>query len=45
MIIQYIETPQNYLEVGKTLTELTSGIISVEEAVQNLINLGKQGKE
>ena len=45
MIIQYIETPQNPLEVGKTLTELTSGIISVEEAVQNLINLGKQGKE
>ena len=44
MILQFIRA-QNYLTINTTLTELTSGIISVEEAVQNLINLGKQGKE
>ncbi len=45
MIIQYLDKSQNYLEVGKTLTELTSGNISVDEAIQILINLGKKGKE
>ena len=45
MILQYLEKSQNYLEVGKTLTELTSGNISVDEAVQTLINLGKKGKK
>ena len=42
MITQYLETSQNLLAINKTLTELTSGIISVDEAVQSLINLGKQ---
>ena len=45
MIIQYLEKSQNYLEVGKILTELTSGNISVDEALQTLINLGQKGKE
>ena len=45
MIIQYLETSQNYQEVGKTLTELTSGNISVDDAVQALTNLGKKEKE
>ena len=44
MIIQYLET-KSYLEVSKTLTELTSGNISVDDAVQALTNLGKKGKE
>jgi hypothetical protein len=44
MIIQYLET-KSYLEVGKTLTELTSGNINVDDAVQALTNLGKKGKE
>ena len=44
MIIQYLET-KSALAVGKTLTELTSGNISVDEAVQTLINLGKKGKK
>ena len=42
MITQYLETSQNHLAINKTLTELTSGIISVEEAVQILINLSKK---
>jgi ABC-type glycerol-3-phosphate transport system substrate-binding protein len=45
MIVQYLETSQNYQEVGKTLTELTSGNISVDDAVQALTNLAKKGKE
>ena len=45
MIIQYLGTAKNYLTVDKTLTELTSGIISNDEAVQILLNLGKKGKE
>ena len=45
MILQYLEKSQNYLEVGKILTELTSGNISVDEALQTLINLGQKGKE
>jgi maltose-binding protein MalE len=44
MILQYLET-KSYLEVSKTLTELTSGNISVDDAVQTLTNLGKKGKE
>ena len=42
MITQYLETEQDHLAVNKTLTELTSGNISVDEAVQTLINLGKK---
>jgi hypothetical protein len=45
MITQYLTTSQNYLAIGKTLTELTSGNISVDDAVQALTNLGKKGKE
>ena len=45
MILQYLGTAKNYLTVDKTLTELSSGIISNDEAVQILINLGKKGKE
>jgi ABC-type glycerol-3-phosphate transport system substrate-binding protein len=45
MILQYLGTAKNYLTVDKTLTELTSGIISNDEAVQILLNLGKKGKE
>jgi hypothetical protein len=45
MIVQYLETSQNSQEVGKTLTELTSGNISVDDAVQALTNLAKKGKE
>ena len=45
MIIQYTTTFQNYLAIDKTLTELTSGIISVDEAVQSLITLGKQEEQ
>ena len=45
MIIQYLTTSQNYLAINKMLTELTSGTISVDEAVQILINLGKQEKQ
>ena len=45
MITQYLETEQDHLAVNKTLTELTSGNISVDEAVQTLINLGKKGKK
>ncbi len=45
MIIQYIATSQNYLAIDKTLTELTSGTISVEDAVQALTHLSKKGKE
>ncbi|MDA9761953.1 hypothetical protein N9C84_02670 [Desulfobacterales bacterium] len=45
MIIQYIATSQNYLAIDKTLTELTSRTISVEDAVQALTNLSKKGKE
>ena len=45
MITQYLTTSQNYLAIDKTLTELTSGTISVDEAVQILINLGKQEKQ
>ena len=45
MIIQYLDKSQNHLEVGKTLTELTSGNISVEEAVQILTNLSKQEEQ
>ena len=44
MIIQYLET-KSYLEVSKTLTELTSGNISVDDAVQALTTLRKEGKE
>jgi hypothetical protein len=44
MIIQYLE-PKSALAVGKTLTELTSGTINVDDAVQALTNLGKKGKE
>ena len=44
MILQYLET-KSYLEVSKTLTELTSGNISVDDAVQTLTNLGEKGKE
>ena len=45
MITQYLETSQNLLAINKTLTELTSGIISVDEAVQILITLGKQEEQ
>ena len=45
MITQYLTTPQNHLAIGKTLTELTSGTISVEDAVQALTNLSEEGKE
>ena len=45
MIIQYVTTSQNYLAINKTLTELTSGTISVEDAVQALTHLNKKGKE
>ena len=45
MIIQYLETEQDQLAVNKTLTELTSGTISVDDAVQALTNLGEKGKE
>ncbi|MDB4677601.1 extracellular solute-binding protein [Synechococcus sp. AH-551-A21] len=44
MILQYLET-KSYLEVSKTLTELTSGNISVDDAVQALTTLRKEGKE
>ena len=45
MITQYLGTAKNYLTVNKTLTELTSGTISVEDAVQALTNLREEGKE
>ena len=45
MITQYLTTPQNHLAIGKMLTELTSGTISVEDAVQALTNLSEEGKE
>ncbi|WP_136988095.1 hypothetical protein [Synechococcus sp. UW179B] len=45
MITQYLETSQNHVAIDKILTELTSGTISVDEAVQTLINLGQKGKE
>ena len=45
MITQYLETEQDHLTVNKTLTELTSGTINVDDAVQALTNLGKKGKE
>lgn len=45
LIIQYLDKSQNYLEFGKTLTKLTSGNISVDDAVQALTNLGEKGKE
>ena len=45
MITQYLETSQNYLATNKLLNELTSGIISVDEAVQILINLGKKDNQ
>ena len=45
MILQYLGTAKNYLTVDKTLTELSSGIISNDEAVQILINLGKKDKQ
>ena len=41
MILQYLGTPENYLKVDTTLAKLTSGIISVDEAVQTLTNLSK----
>ena len=44
MIIQYLETEQDHLAVNKTLTELTSGTISVDDAVQALTNLGEKEK-
>ena len=44
-IIQYLDKSQNHLEFGKTLTKLTSGNISVDDAVQALTNLGEKGKE
>ncbi len=45
MILQYLGTAKNYLTVDKTLTELTSGIISNDEAVQIFINLSKKEKQ
>ena len=45
MILQYLSTAKNYLKVEKTLIELTSGIISNDEAVQVLINLSKKEKQ
>jgi len=45
MITQYLGTAKNYLTVNKILTELTSGTISVEDAVQALTNLREEGKE
>ena len=45
MITQYLGTAKNYLTVNKTLTKLTSGTISVEDAVQALTNLSEEGKE
>ena len=45
MIIQYLSTSQNYLDVKKALAELTSGVLSVEEAEQILINLAKEDNE
>jgi hypothetical protein len=45
MITQYLGTAKNYLTVNKTLTELTSGTISVEDAVQALTNSREEGKE
>ncbi len=42
MIIQYLETEQDHLAVNKTLTELTSGTISVDDAVQAFTNLRKK---
>ena len=42
MIIQYLSTSQNYLDVKRTLAKLTSGVLSVEEAEQILINLAKE---
>ena len=45
MILQYLEKSKSYLEVDKTLTELTSGNISVDDAVQALTTLRKEGKE
>jgi maltose-binding protein MalE len=45
MISQYLGTAKDYLTVNKILTELTSGIISTDEAVQILINLGKKEEQ
>ena len=42
MIIQYLSKSQNYLDVKKTLAELTSGVLSVDEAEQILINFAKE---
>ena len=42
MIIQYLSKSQNYLDVKKTLAELTSGVLSVDEAEQTLINFAKE---
>ena len=44
MILQYLGTPKKYLAVSATLAKLTSGIISIDEAVHILTNLSKQGK-
>ena len=41
MILKYLETKSNP-SVRKTLTELTSGMISVDEAVKTLTNLGEK---
>ncbi len=45
MIIQYLATSKNYLAIDKILTELTSGNISVDDAVQALTNLSKKGNQ
>ena len=42
MIIQYLSKSQNYLDVKKTLAELTSGVLSVDEAEQILINFAEE---
>ncbi len=42
MVIQYLETEQDHLAVNKTLTELTSGTISVDDAVRAFTNLRKK---
>lgn len=44
MILQYLGTSGNYLKIKTTLNELTSGIISTDEAQAILTNLNKQAK-
>ncbi|QNI77909.1 hypothetical protein SynMVIR181_02969 [Synechococcus sp. MVIR-18-1] len=45
MITQYLATEQGYPAIDKVLTELSSGIISVDEAVKAFTNHDSKGKQ